>query len=445
MLWTRFRLMACGVVLALGASAVRRRGGRRARASAGGTGSAGPSGAGDCIAHHPNSGTEYPVWYAQGCTGHDEPELDPVSSLAGSAQELTWTAVLPTDGTVPVSSVGPTFWWGGTVTDPNPQSLFGQGFPGRGAVLPRCDRSQLHLGRRVQRDLRPEQVLGLHPGVAGRRQELRRDRGVQCRAVRRIKLVAAGDERWGHDPHPLLRHLRQRGLAHPGHRPDHRPRRHRRPEQQVWPHASAFSQQQIGNALGWGIVDDTPNSFVWEIGHTSPFTTPASQFCVPGQTFCDSYDTAHWLGFSPLQIKSVTFANGSTANKWAVVSDFGGTAEVNQYCPSYGGPFCTYPWYVFNGTDSAFTYGADYPGTKFDYGHAQPVRHHHAMRRPVRPRLHLLRHGAEPDPVTIGPALRPYAARAAPARAADRPARPHPGTRRPGYRLTFNQVATIMQ
>jgi hypothetical protein len=99
-----------------------------APASAGGTGSAGPSGAGDCIAHHPNSGTEYPVWYAQGCTGHDEPELDPVSSLAGSAQELTWTAVLPTDGTVPVSSVGPTFWWGGTVTDPIPQSLFGQGF-----------------------------------------------------------------------------------------------------------------------------------------------------------------------------------------------------------------------------------------------------------------------------------------------------------------------------
>ena len=41
------------------------------------------------------------MWYAQGCTGHDEPELDPVSSLAGSAQELTWTAVLPTDGTVP--------------------------------------------------------------------------------------------------------------------------------------------------------------------------------------------------------------------------------------------------------------------------------------------------------------------------------------------------------
>ena len=36
--------------------------------------------------------------------------------------------MLPADGSVPVSAVGPTFWWGGTVTDPNPHSLFGQAF-----------------------------------------------------------------------------------------------------------------------------------------------------------------------------------------------------------------------------------------------------------------------------------------------------------------------------
>ncbi len=76
----------------------------------------------------------------------------------------------------------------------------------------------------------------------------------------------------------------------------------------------AFSTQQIGNALGWGAVNDTPNSFVWEIGHTSDFTTPAARFCVAGQAICDSYDTSHWLGFTPLQIKSVTFADGSKAN-----------------------------------------------------------------------------------------------------------------------------------
>ena len=115
---------------------------------------------------------------------------------------------------------------------------------------------------------------------------------------------------------------------------------------------------------------DTPNSFVWEIGHTSDFTTPAARFCVAGQSACDSYDTAHWLGFSPLQIKSVTFAGGSGPSRWAVVSDLGGIAEVNATCPAYGGPFRTYPWYALNAADQAFTFGADYRGTKFDYGHA---------------------------------------------------------------------------
>jgi hypothetical protein len=75
-----------------------------------------------CIGHHP---MEY-VWYTSSCTGHDEPEIDPLSTRAGSARDLTWTLVLPTNGAVQVDSVGPTFWIGGTVTDPN--SLFGQAF-----------------------------------------------------------------------------------------------------------------------------------------------------------------------------------------------------------------------------------------------------------------------------------------------------------------------------
>jgi hypothetical protein len=52
--------------------------------------------------------------------------------------------------------------------------------------------------------------------------------------------------------------------------------------------------------------------------------------------------------------------------------DYGSEAEVNQYCGagSYGTSFCTYPWYAFNTTDNAFTYGGDYPGTSKDYGQA---------------------------------------------------------------------------
>lgn len=128
-----------------------------------------------------------------------------------------------------------------------------------------------------------------------------------------------------------------------------------------------YSTQQIGNALGWGLVDDTPNAFVWEIGHTSNFSTPAWHICYPGQTDCGSCNTANWLGITPLKILPVTFADGS-ARERAVTSDLGGTAEASSYCPAYGAPYCTYPWYAANSASSAITFGADYPGTKSDYG-----------------------------------------------------------------------------
>jgi hypothetical protein len=80
-----------------------------------------------CLAHHP----QYipgvlETNYSLGCTGHDEPELIPLSSASGSARDLTWTVVLPTKGRSSISDVGPTFWFGGTVNDP--KSLFNQAF-----------------------------------------------------------------------------------------------------------------------------------------------------------------------------------------------------------------------------------------------------------------------------------------------------------------------------
>jgi hypothetical protein len=122
--------------------------------------------------------------------------------------------------------------------------------------------------------------------------------------------------------------------------------------------------------LGWGVVDDAPNSFVWEIGHTSPYTQHASQFCVPGQTFCESYHDVAWGDTQPIQIKSVTFGNGAQATKFGVVSDFGGKDEVNHFCgaANYGTPYCIYPWYTL-GT-SGFHYGVDFPDNVNDFGKA---------------------------------------------------------------------------
>jgi hypothetical protein len=137
-----------------------------------------------------------------------------------------------------------------------------------------------------------------------------------------------------------------------------------------------FSRSRIGNSLGWGLVHDAPIAFVWEIGHTSPFTSPGSAFCWPGEAGCYSYDAPAWANQSPpIHITNVTFADGSHPSAWAVASDYGGMAEITDLtetgstCSAYGGPLCIYPWYTKN-ADGSFSYGVDYPTTVKDYGKA---------------------------------------------------------------------------
>jgi hypothetical protein len=91
-------------------------------------------------------------------------------------------------------------------------------------------------------------------------------------------------------------------------------------------------------------------------------------FCVPGQTFCGSFNFDNWTGQQPIWILNVTFGDGSHPQNWAVVSDTGGKAEVldNSFvgptdCTHYGGPYCIYPWFSWDG--AALNYGVTYPNT----------------------------------------------------------------------------------
>ena len=322
-----------------------------------------------CIGHHPQDF----VWYTTSCTGHDEPEIDPISSRPGSAQDLTWTVVLPSNAATQVDSVGPTFWIGGVVNDPNsldnqaflelqfyPNSIVtncasGGGFnvtytPGAYTAcspvweVSKHGNSESAAFNAMLTDSDGSGPLVLHAG------DTITDHQFITPAADGMH-IAVSDLTTGHT-----------GLIILNSKVD-------------GPLMPAFSVQQIGNALGWGLVNDAPNALVWEIGHTSPYTQPGSQFCLPGSATkppCYSYDIPTWTGFQPLQIKSVTFGDASSASSWAAVSDYGGEAEVNQYCgaANYGAPFCAYPWFAYNSADSAFTYGGDYPGTTKDYGQA---------------------------------------------------------------------------
>ena len=358
-------LLAGALALALG--------GGSARAAAGGTGGSG------CLAHHPNYIEDtFEVEYTTGCTGHDEPELDPVSTAPGSAKNLTWTVVLPSNATRNVDATGPTFWFGGTVDDPN--SLFGQAFyelqfyPN--GVTTNCTPNGGFVLKHVQGAYTACSpvwtiVATGKPGIfhepAAFNAMLQADGSPGAPLV-----MQAGDTVKVHAHVTAAQdgfHLTVTDVTHPGSgtivlnsKKD-------------GPLMPSYDTQAIGNALGWGLVNDTANSFVWEIGHTSPFTSPASAFCIPGQTICDSFDAPAWAGTLPIQIKSVTFGDGSTAKKFAAVSDTGGKAEIfgNSFvgptpCPGYGGPFCIYPWYSL-GT-SGFHYGVDYPDNLNDFHQA---------------------------------------------------------------------------
>ena len=136
-----------------------------------------------------------------------------------------------------------------------------------------------------------------------------------------------------------------------------------------------FDTNQIGNALDWGGVWDTPMAFVWEIGHSDLYGDHPGEFCVPGQTFCGSFNNDNWAGFQPIRIFDATFGDGSHQQNWAAVSDTGGKAEVLGIsfvgptdCTRYGGPFCIYPWFSWDG--AAFNYGVNYPNTVDSFGKA---------------------------------------------------------------------------
>jgi hypothetical protein len=322
-----------------------------------------------CIGHHPQGF----VWYTSSCTGHDEPEIDPLSSAPGSAQNLTWTVVLPSNGAAQVDSVGPTFWIGGTVSDPN--SLYNQAFLEL-QFYPNSVVTNCTSGGGYDVSYSADTYSACSPvwevSKTGHSESAAFNAMLTDSATGGPLLMHAGDTITDHQyvtPAADGMHITVTDLT------THHAGTIVLDSKIDGPLMPAFSAQEVGNALSWGLVNDAPNSLVWEIGHTGDYTTPAGQFCLPGSATkppCYSYDVPTWLKFSPLQVKGVTFGGGTSAKSWAVVSDFGGAAEVDQDCgaASYGTPFCWYPWYAYNGTDHAFTYGGDYKGTIDDFGQA---------------------------------------------------------------------------
>jgi hypothetical protein len=340
------------------------------------SGVAGVSASG-CLAHLiGNADSEFYEHYLRNCTGHDEPELDPVSSAPGSARDVTWHVALPAGGTYPVPSVGPTFWFGGTVHDSNPAKLGLEGFlelqiyPD--SLVKRCTSAGgfvVHqqigvytacsptwtLAVKHGHIIEPAAFNGMIANQAGTGPLVMHGRDIVDIHIWAPSMSEAyreqiTDETSGETSAILV-------LNSPG----------------DGPLTPQFDTNEIGNSLDWGGVWDTPMSFVYEIGHSDLYGDHPGQFCVPGQVFCGSFNQADWAGQQPLRIFDVTFGDGSHPEHWAAVSDTGGKAEVlgNSFvgpteCAGYGGPFCIYPWFSWDG--QAYNFGVDYPNTVANFG-----------------------------------------------------------------------------
>src|SRR5215470_3959463 len=236
-----------------------------------------------CLAHIPGGlGEDWYDSYTPGCTGHDEPELDPVSAAPRSAQNITWHVQLPADGTSSVASVGPTFWFGGTVKDSNPHKIGQQGFlelqfyPD--SFTKNCGStgsfSLVHapntytacspvwtLAKQGQQIAEPAAFNGMLTDAGGKAPFV-----MHALDIVDVHIWAPGpsspyqeqvtDETSGQTSSVLV-------LISP----------------KDGPLTPEFSTQEIGNALDWGGVWDTPMSFVWEIGHSDLYGSTPRAFC----------------------------------------------------------------------------------------------------------------------------------------------------------------------
>jgi hypothetical protein len=378
MIGARFAVLAAAAAFVLALSASAGAAGTSKSSGAVSTGSVGATTA-SCLAHIPGGWSE--DWYdsyTPGCTGHDEPELDPVSSAPRSAENISWRVRLPADGTFPVSSVGEAFWFGGTVKDSNPHKIGGQGFL---ELQFYPDSFTKNCGSNGSFSLvhEPDVYTACSPVWTLQK----RGKGIAEPAAFNGLLTDSTGKA------PFVMHALDIVDVHiwaPG--PSSAYQEQVRDETshttssvmvlispKDGPLTPEFSTQEIGNALDWGAVWDTPMSFVWEIGHSDLYGDHPGAFCLPGQTFCGSFNSDNWAGFTPIRIFNATFGDRSHPQHWAVVTDTGGIAEVlgNSFvgptdCSGYGGPFCTYPFFSWDG--AAFNFGTDYSNTVTDFGGA---------------------------------------------------------------------------
>lgn len=356
---------------------------------------AGPSSAATytrhCFAKYPGGADGYfhtgkgevQIQYPDNCYGHDEPDISPVSTAANSASNVTWTFVLPKDGTTrSVLDLGPTFWAGANLVDNKSlgnqafeelqfypdftlHSQDGSGAEGCGpdgsfngthtvgkwticspswAVDPITFNEYAAFNGMVTKAGSTTLPFVMS---SGDKITVSYTKGAQTGTPFNIKVT---DNTTKTTATTLV-------LNAGAGKSD--------PDGPLGPVAGANT---IANHLYWSGLA-APLSISWEIGHPNFFTYPAAPQCVQGMFNCYSYNVTNgWLKTTPLKITSAKFnSNTVTPKSWAVGDSYGAWYYDVAYCGVYNNPlgngFCTFPWYTYNSTANAIEFGGSYAGT----------------------------------------------------------------------------------
>ena len=123
-----------------------------------------------------------------------------------------------------------------------------------------------------------------------------------------------------------------------------------RPHQPGWPAHSGVLDERDRELTRLGWPYDTPMAFVWEIGHADIYGAQKGAFCLPGQTFCGSFNAANWAGITANPDFRRDVRRRLTLKELGGGHRHGGKAEVlgNSFvgptdCTGYGGPYCFLP------------------------------------------------------------------------------------------------------
>jgi hypothetical protein len=352
-----------------------------------------------CFGIYPATGASS---YQSGCYGHDEPAIDPISNVPGSAQDVTWTFQLPKSSPKrPLLDLGPTFWVGATMSDPSSlaNSVFSElQFYPDSKLLPQTgndiNTACTPLGFNVTPAANTwsicEYAWGLYStpdgfaetpayvGVVDTSTNANQPLYLHSGDVIKVHVFTSTDAH--HDAKQVITDVTTgksgsltmfsdattgAGSA-------------ANPNKGDGPLRLPYSKNTTDNAMPWGVVLGTPMAFSWEIGHSNFYTHPFQSECVPGQWDCQSYDVSKsgWGAVAPFKLISVTFEVNHkqiAPDSWATNDSQGGAFEDDVWCGGYGPDetgttLCSFPYYTYNNHSKTVDFGTSYPGTKFDYG-----------------------------------------------------------------------------